>query len=60
MENPAHPLLSVFLWIIIFSIKNYALFIAGNVSSFSLQSLNVVVPFLSRLKKRFAFEKLSK
>lgn len=59
MENPTHPLLSGFLWIIVFTIKDYALFIAGNLSNYSLQSLDIVMPLFSRLKN-LAFEKLSK
>jgi len=56
MKNPTQPLLNDFLWIII--IKNYALYIAGNLSNFSLQSLGVVMPLFSRLKK-LVFENLS-
>lgn len=59
MENRGHPLLSGFLWIITFTIKSYVLFIAGNLSNFSLQSLDIVMPLFSRLKN-LAFEKLNK
>lgn len=56
MENPTHYLPSGLLWTIIL---NYALFIAANLSNFSLQSLDIVMPLFSRLKN-LAFEKLSK
>lgn len=56
MENQTHLLLCIFVWIFIFTIKNYALFVAGNLFNFSL---DIVIPLCSRFKN-LAFEKISK